>query len=177
MDRSTVLRRLAHLTQEQLILHTEIAREMSYALTDEIRQLARVSLRAARFEWMRASEEDRERVSDLPGLLHVVAWLAHLRAGVSGIYLLEIESERTLQPRIYLTAASGRITAMPAAPTVRPQAIGRGSPAACCEALLSGDPSHIASEGDEALVQAILEGFARVLRRPKTSQNSTDPAG
>jgi DNA-binding HxlR family transcriptional regulator len=175
VNRSTVYKRLGDLTGEGLILRTKSAGYVIYELTKEIRELVRVSLRAARCEWLRAIASDQARISDLPGLLHVVAPLAHVPAGLGGIYLLDIESETTLQRRIYLSAASGRVSAMPTASAARPGAVGRGSPEACLEALLWGDPAHIACEGDLVLAQAILQGFSRVLRRPNRPEQSQAP--
>jgi len=162
LGRSALLDRLRSLTGCGVLLREEHPGEVRYALADCARHLGLIVARAAWCEGQRASPADRALVSDLPGLLHLLAPLVRIPQDLSGICRLRIE-KATLEAEIYLTAASGRIAALGAAPTAAPQAVSHASPRDWCGALLHGDPSKISTTGDAMLGRAVLDGLSTAL--------------
>jgi len=161
LTRTVLFRRLHDLTMRRLVIREQRNGKVSYELSEAVRELVTVPLRAAHCESLRATAEDRSLTADLWGLLHVVAPLARVPVELTGTFRVHVES--SLTDDVYLTAASGRISALPAPPIGEAQATGSGSTVAWCDVLLGGDPVAIRTDADPALVSAILSGLASTL--------------
>jgi DNA-binding HxlR family transcriptional regulator len=153
--------RLAELTEQQLLLREGRGRNVSYTLRRAIRELATVMLRAAHCESLRATAEDRSLSADSWGLLHVVAPLAEIPTGLTGILLVHVESPRIED--VYLSAAAGRITALAVPPLGEPQATAGASTLAWCDVFFGGDPAQIPTDADPGLVSAIFLALTRAM--------------
>jgi len=163
LGRSTLLRRLRTLHEDGVLVREKHGREVRYALADSARHLAIVALRAARCEWLRATPSDRALSGDLPGLVHVLAPVGRIALSASGTCRLHLESKATPEADIYLTASSGKIAALAAAPIVEPQAAARATPEVLCEALFRSDPSMITTSGDHVLITAVFNALSTAL--------------
>ena len=153
--------RLAELTEQQLLLREGRGRNVSYTLRRAIRELATVMLRAAHCESLRATAEDRSLSADSWGLLHVVAPLAEIPTGLTGILLVHVESPRIED--VYLSAAAGRITALAVPPLGEPQATAGASTLAWCDVFFGGDPAQIPTDADPGLVSAIFLALTQAM--------------
>jgi DNA-binding HxlR family transcriptional regulator len=162
LKRTLLFRRVHGLTVQRLLVREEQGGNVSYRLSDAIRELATVPLRAAHCESLRGTAEDRSLRADLWGLLHVVAPLAQIPTELAGTLRVHVESSRVED--VYLTAAAGRISALPVPPVGEPQATGRGSTADWCDVLFGGDPAQIETDADPALVSGIFLGLTRAIR-------------
>jgi DNA-binding HxlR family transcriptional regulator len=160
---STLMRRLKTLPESGILVREKHAGKVRYALTDSARHLAILPLRAAQCEWRRATPSDRALSGDLPGLLHVLAPLARIPSDTNGACGWHLDSKTTLETDIYLTAASGKVATLNAAPTTIPQAVSHATPKVWCEALLHGDPSRIVTTGDDALFGSVFSGLSAAL--------------
>ncbi len=165
--RSTLLGRLQMLSSCGLLVRkAHPPREVRYGLTDGARHLVVVALRAAACggQGAGAREDPPPAAADLPGLLHMLAPLARVDRELAGACRWRLDSPGgELGVDTYLTARSGRIAALGAAPTVAPEADGLARPEVWCEALLRGDPSRILVSGDRALFDAIFGGLTAAL--------------
>jgi DNA-binding HxlR family transcriptional regulator len=161
--RSTLLRRLKALPEHGVLVREEHAGEVRYALAEGARHLVIVPLRAAQCEWRRATPADRARSGDLPGLLHVLAPLGRTPHNTSGTCQWHVNARGRLETDVYLAVASGKIAALNAAPVTAPQSVSHATPEAWCEALLRGDPSTIATTGDQAVFHAVFDALSSSL--------------
>jgi DNA-binding HxlR family transcriptional regulator len=160
---STLMRRLKTLPEQGVLVREKHAGKVHYALADGARHLAILPLRAAQCEWRRATPADMALGGDLPGLLHILAPLARISADAKGACGWHLDSKTTLEADIYLTAASGKVAVLNAAPTTAPQALAHATPTVWCEALLHGDRSAVVTTGDDALFNAVFNGLSAAL--------------
>jgi len=160
LGRSTLLDRLKTLFECGLLVRDEHRGEVRYGLTDKVRHLAIVVVRAAQCEWQRATRQDRMLTGDLPGLLHLLAPLGHITRDAAGACRWRLDS---IETDVYLTGRSGKIAALITAPGMAPGADSHASSQVWCDALLRGDPSRIATVGDEAIFNLILTGLSDAL--------------
>jgi DNA-binding HxlR family transcriptional regulator len=168
VKRAALYRHLRDLTTQRLLFRGGQGHNISYGLSDAIRELATVPLRAAHCESLRATSKDHSLTADLWGLLHVVAPLAEIPAEITGTFCVHVESPRI--DDVYLHAASGRITALAVPPVGEPQAIARANTLAWCDVLFGGDPAQITTDADPAVVSAIFVALCNVLH-PSGSAN------
>ena len=160
---STLMRRLKTLPEEGVLVREKQAGKVHYALADSARHLAILPLRAAQCEWRRATSADRSLSGDLPGLLHVLAPLVRISADAKGTCGWHLDSKTALEADIYLTATSGKVAVLNAAPTTAPQALAHATPEVWCEALLHGDRAAVLTTGDDALFDAVFNGLSVAL--------------
>ncbi len=137
--------------------------ETRYALPQDARRLAIIVLLAGRCEWRRAGPQDRTLGGDMPGLLHVLAPLARVPRGVTGSCCWRVDAPGAPALDIHLTAAAGRVAALGSSPLTGPDAAGHAVLEVWGEALLSGDPSEIATTGDQALFRAVFGALSAAL--------------
>lgn len=160
---STFKARLKTLRDYGVLVREKHDGETRYALPQDARRMAIVVLLAARCEWRRADPEDRTLGGDMPGLLHVLAPLARVPRATTGSCRWRVDAHGTPAPEVHLTAAAGRVAALGASPLTEPDAAGHAVLEVWCEALLSGDPSEIATTGEEALFRAIFGALSVAL--------------
>jgi DNA-binding HxlR family transcriptional regulator len=158
---AVLFRRLPELTTQRLLIREGHGRNVSYELSDAVRELVTVPLHAAHCETVRATSTDRSLPADLWGLLHVVAPLVEIPAEITGTFCVHVESPRI--DDVYLHAAAGRITALAVPPVGEPQAIVRASTLAWCDILFGGDAALNATGADPAVVSAIFLALSKVL--------------
>ena len=163
LRRSTFRERLRTLRDSGVLVRDKHEGETRYALPDGTRHLAIVALLAAQCEWRRASPADRSLGGDLPGLLHVLAPLARIPQSANGACRWRLDARAIPAVDIHLTATSGKVAALGTPPPTEPEAAGHATPQVCCEALLSGDRSAIATTGDQALFEAVFSGLSAAL--------------
>jgi DNA-binding HxlR family transcriptional regulator len=161
VKRAALYRHLRDLTTQRLLSREGQGHNISYGLSNAIRELATVPLGAAHCESLRATSKDRSLPADLWGLLHVVAPLAEIPAEITGTFCVHVESSRI--DDVYLHAAAGRITALAVPPVGEPEAVARASTLAWCDVLFGGDSAQITTEADPAAVSAIFLALSDAL--------------
>lgn len=125
-----------------------------YELSDYGRGLARLVLLAARWEWRWLDVRERPR-SDVCGLVHTIAPLARIAPELEGACRLHV-LEPAGEPLVDVSAARGKISALPLAPTVPIYAHARAGAGEWGRALLECDPGGIAIDGDGELLHAVI---------------------
>ena len=174
-SKSEVMHHLGHFAEYGLLSHEYAGTPRArWGLTDPMRELAPVMLRAARCEFMRGRPEDLALEHDLPGLLAVVAPRGVVEQGVSGVYRLEITTPGGTPESVHLLLAGGEVVSILDSTNLSPDAVGRASVIVWCEALASGDFSQVKSHGDLALAGHACEAMHRVLRHALEMPKWTD---
>jgi DNA-binding HxlR family transcriptional regulator len=161
LTRSVLRRHINDLRRRRLVVRDGQGHDVSYRLSDAVRELATVLLRAAHCESLRATAEDRSLSADLWGLLHVVAPLAEIPTGLTGVLLVHVESSRIED--VYLSAAAGRITALAVPPVGEPQATAGASTLEWCDVFFGGDPAQIPTDAHPGLVSAIFLALTQAM--------------
>lgn len=174
-SRSEVMHHLGYLAEYGLLSH-EYAGTLraQWGLTDPMRELAPVMLRAARCEFMRGRPEDLALEHDLPGLLAVVAPRGVVEQGVGGIYRLEMTKPGAAPESMHLLLSGGEVASILDGTKLAPDAVGRASVIVWCQALGSGDFAQIDGHGDLALAARACEAMHRALRHGLDMPKWTD---
>jgi DNA-binding HxlR family transcriptional regulator len=169
--RTTLRRRLSNLILEGLLERHQVRHSQLYELTARARHLAIVAMLAGRWEWQWFRPTDAAPASDLIDLLHMLAPIAEVSTPTAGVCQLHLETDGAVAPDVYLAALDGRILALTEAPANPPEAVGRASIEAWCEALLMPN-GGIRVAGNRTLMLAVLNALAAALRA-KPPQTST----
>jgi DNA-binding HxlR family transcriptional regulator len=170
LRRSTLRRRLSNLILGGLLEQQEVGRAERYGLTARARQLAMVAMLAGRWEWQWSRPEHVVRGSDLVALVHVIAPMARVSRATAGICQLHLDADGAAAPAIYLAASAGSIRTLREAPATPPEAVGRATPEAWCDALLRPD-RRITVDGNRTLMLAVLGALNEALhaKPPQTA--------
>ncbi len=169
--RTTLRRRLSNLILEGLLERQEVGQIQLYELTSRARYLAMVAMLAGRWEWQWFRPADAVPASDFSDLLHMLAPIAEVSGPTAGICQFHLETDGAAAPDIYLAARDGSILALTEAPPTPPEAVGRATPEAWCDALLLPN-GGISVAGDRTLMLAVLNALGAALRA-KPPQTST----
>ena len=169
--RTTLRRRLSNLILEGLLERQEVGHTQLYELTARARHLAMVAMRAGRWEWQWFRPTDAVPASDFIDLLHMLAPIAEVSGPTAGICQFHLETDGAAAPDIYLAARDGSILALTEAPATPPEAVGRGTPEAWCDALLVPN-GEISVAGNRTLMLAVISALSAALRA-KPPQTST----
>jgi DNA-binding HxlR family transcriptional regulator len=156
ISHGTLLRRLRYCTALGLLNTEKEGRSAWVSLSDAARRLASLAMSAACWEW---AFDDRDKgllASDLAGLIYQLAPLAHVHEDVNGIVKLHEDWPTTLQSDIYLAVGGGRLTPFVVGPLGPWDTVASASPQQWSEALISGVPAGITSNGDRALFEAVI---------------------
>jgi DNA-binding HxlR family transcriptional regulator len=140
------------------------AAHAQYELSDYGRRLTRLVLLAAQWErrWLDAEAQPQ---SDVGGLVHVVAPLAHTPPELEGacrLHILEPPGELPVD----IGVAKGKISALALAPTVPINAHAHAAAWAWGRALLECDSTGIAVDGDRQLLHAAIVALGAALHPP-----------
>jgi DNA-binding HxlR family transcriptional regulator len=162
LGRSALRRRLRELVLAGLLEQHKQGRVPMYALTASARHLALVAMLAGRWEWRWSRPAHATPSDDLLELLRMVAPVARLREPVAGICRLRLDADGARNHDIHLAARSGNVFALDGVPTSPPQAIGRATPEALCDALLLRE-GRIAISGDRLLLSAVIQAVGAAL--------------
>jgi DNA-binding HxlR family transcriptional regulator len=163
LRRSTLRRRLSNLILGGLLEHQEVAGVERYRLTARARQLATVAMLAGRWEWQWSRPEYVVPGTDLIDLLQVIAPMARVSKPTAGVCQLHFDADGAAAPAIYLAASAGSIRTHLKAPATPPEAVGRATPEAWCDALLLPD-RRITVDGNHRLMLAVLGALNDALR-------------
>jgi DNA-binding HxlR family transcriptional regulator len=160
--RSALRRRLRDLVLAGLLEQRKRGRIPLYELTARARHLAHVATLAGRWEWQWSRPDHPVPGGDLSKLLHMLAPVARIPEPIAGICQLHLDARGADDPDIYLAAQAGNVLALAGAPAAPPEAVGRASPEAWCDALLQRE-GPIATSGDEELLAAVIGALSRAL--------------
>ena len=163
LGRSALRRRLRELVLAGLLERRNRGRAPLYELTAGARHLALVAMLAGRWEWQWSKPERATPGKDLDRLLHMLAPVTHIPGPIAGICRLHFDTRGADDPDIYLAARAGRVLALADAPAAWPEAVGRATPEAWCDALLLRE-GPIAMSGDQALLAAVITALSTALR-------------
>jgi hypothetical protein len=169
--RTTLRRRLSNLILEGLLERHEVGHSQLYELTARARHLAIVAMLAGRWEWQWFRPADAVPARDFIDLVHVLAPVAEVSTPTAGVCQFHLETDGAVAPDVYLAALDGRILALTEAPANPPEAVGRASIEAWCEALLMPN-GGIRVAGNHTLMLAVISALAATLRA-KPPQTST----
>ena len=100
--------------------------------------------------------------SDFIDLLHMLAPIARVSGPTAGVCQFHLEADGAAIPDIYLAARAGNILALTEAPATPPEAIGRATLEAWCDALLSPN-GGITVAGDRVLMHAVISALSAAL--------------
>jgi DNA-binding HxlR family transcriptional regulator len=136
-----------------------------YELSAYGRRLTRLVLLAAQWErrWL---DPDTQPQSDVGGLVHLIAPLARIAPALEGACRLHV-LEPAGEPPVDISVATGRISALPLAPTVPIEAHARAGAREWGRALLESDPSGITVEGSRQLFDAAIVALGAALQPPR----------
>jgi DNA-binding HxlR family transcriptional regulator len=171
--RTTLRRRLSNLILEGLLERQEVGHIQIYELTARARHLAMVAMLAGRWECQWFKPADAVPATDFIDLLHMLAPIAEVSRPTAGICQFHLETDGVAAPDIYLAARDGSILALTEAPATPPEAVGRATPEAWCDALLVPN-GGISVAGDRTLMLAVISALSGALRA-KPPQTSTEP--
>jgi len=160
--RSALRRRLRELVLAGLLERRTRGRSSLYEMTARARHLAHVATLAGRWEWQWSRPQHPVPGRHLSKLLHMLAPVAHVPEPMAGICQLHLEARGADDPDIYLAAQAGNVLALAGAPAALPEAVGRASPEAWCDALLQRE-GPIAISGDQALLAAVIAALSTAL--------------
>jgi DNA-binding HxlR family transcriptional regulator len=132
-----------------------------YELAMRARRLAFLVLLAAR--WDRRWRPHLRVPSDVGGVIQMVAPLAHVAPGHSGICRLHIESEPA-EADVHMTISKGQISTFPLPPTTSYDAYGTTTPESWGRALLRRELVGIEIDGDCELLTAAVVALSESLR-------------
>jgi len=169
--RTTLRRRLSNLILEGLLERQEVGQIQLYELTARARHLAMVAMLAGRWEWQWFRPADAVPASDFSDLLHMLAPIAEISGATAGVCQFHLETDGAAAPDIYLAAREGSILALAEAPATPPEAVGRATPEAWCDALLIPN-GGISVAGNRTLMLAVISALGAALRA-KPPQTST----
>ncbi|HEY1688098.1 MAG TPA: hypothetical protein VGF95_04465 [Solirubrobacteraceae bacterium] len=173
LRRATLFRRLAALRRDGVLRHDE--RSGRYAIAEEARHFGVIALEAGRCERVLRGAEQGVRakamISDLPGLLHMLAPLCHLPHGLTGTCHWHFDADEVTDSDIFLAIGSGHLAALATPATSAASAVSHATPRIWCDALVHGDPSRLETSGDNALVAAAIDALSCVLR-PRASRTT-----
>ena len=159
---AAITRRLIRLAAASIIERKQDVNTVRYGLINGTRRLVIVPVLAARWEWQHDRPADLEVASDLSGLIHVLAPLAHAPDLPSGCCEFHVDRPAR-ECDIYLTAKGGRLTNVSSVSRCAPDARGRATPQTWCDALLVGRTSRIAVTGNRPLFVAVLGALSGAL--------------
>jgi DNA-binding HxlR family transcriptional regulator len=169
--RTTLRRRLSNLILEGLLERHEVGHTQLYELTVRARHLAMVAMLAGRWEWQWFRPAAAVPASDFIDLLHMLAPIAEVSGPTAGVCQFHLETDGAAAPDVYLAARNGSILALTEAPANPPEAVGRATPEAWCDALLLPN-GGISVAGDRTLMLAVISALGAALRA-KPPQTST----
>jgi DNA-binding HxlR family transcriptional regulator len=172
--RTTLRRRLSNLILEGLLERQEVGQIQLYELTLRARHLAMVAMLAGRWEWQWFRPADAVPASDFSDLLHMLAPIAEISGATAGVCQFHLEVDGAAAPDIYLAARDGRILALAEAPATPPEAVGRATHEAWCDALLLPN-GGISVAGNRTLMLAVISALSAALRAkpPQTSASTS----
>jgi len=159
---TTLRRRLSNLILEGLLERQDVGRIQLYELTVRARHLAIVAMLAGRWEWQWSRPAHAVPASDLIDLLHMLAPIARVSGPTAGVYQVHLETDAAAVPDIYLAARAGSLLALTEAPATPPEAVGRATTGAWCDALLSPN-GGITVAGDRVLMHAVISALSSAL--------------
>jgi DNA-binding HxlR family transcriptional regulator len=162
LGRSALRRRLRDLVLAGLLERRKRGRTPRYELTAGARHLALVAMLAGRWEWQWSRPQHPAPGRDLNQLLHMLAPVARIPEPIAGICQLHLDTRGAGDPDIYLAARAGDLLALADAPAAPPEAVGRVTPEALCDALLQRD-GPIAITGNKALLAAVIGALSTAL--------------
>lgn len=162
LGRSALRRRLRELILAGLLQRRKRGRVPLYELTAGARHLALVAMLAGRWEWHWSRPAHPAPGRDLNELLHMLAPVARIPEPMAGVCRLHLDARGADDREIYLAARAGHVLALADVPQARPEAIGRASPEAWCEALMHRE-GPIAMRGDQALLAAVIGALSAAL--------------
>ena len=171
--RTTLRRRLSNLILEGLLERQDVGHIQLYELTARARHLAMVAMLAGRWEWQWFRPADAVPANDFIDLLHMLAPIAEVSGPTAGICQLHLETDGAAAPDIYLAARDGSILALTETPSTPPEAVGRATPEAWCDALLLPN-GGISVAGNRTLMLAVISALSEALRAkpPQTSASA-----
>jgi DNA-binding HxlR family transcriptional regulator len=164
ISHGTLLRRLRYCTALGLLSTEKEGRSAWLSLGDAARRLASLAMSAACWEW---AFDDRDKgllASDLAGLIYQLAPLARVSEDMNGVVKLHEDWPTTLQSDVYLAVGGGRLTPFVVGPLGPWNTVASGTPQQWSEALISGDPAGITSNGDRTLLEAVIASLNPELR-------------
>ncbi|HXR29133.1 MAG TPA: winged helix-turn-helix transcriptional regulator [Solirubrobacteraceae bacterium] len=164
---AALMRRLAGLTLDGLLIRQELRGGVRYELAEDTRGLAELAILAMGWELARDAGRDEARPSDLLGMLRLLAPAASPPPELQGVCLLRVDGPGEREPGLSLAAAGGSLRALPASPVQRPAAILQGSLQAWLRALLAGSPSALVTVADPVLATGVLDALAALLCVPR----------
>jgi DNA-binding HxlR family transcriptional regulator len=159
LSRSKLRERLAGLVNGEILAHSDTHK---YELTDRSRDLMLVAVAAARWEWEFDQPAESPAAVNVARTLQMYAPKAQLAADLHGTCAIHVDGRESAA--VIAFAADGRqLRQMPHPPT-KPQASCKGPARAwCCDGLLLGRWRDVVSQGDRALMAAILASIATAL--------------
>jgi DNA-binding HxlR family transcriptional regulator len=160
LARSATRRRLRDLLADGILIRTHHGRRVRYALAPGARRLGLITVLAARWAWEWSAPA---AAGDLPGLLRLLAPVAHVPEPLTGVCRVHIDAEGIDPADVYLRAKAGTLVALRVAPNDPPHAVGYAPPKAWCDALLERNPSGIMTRGNTALMVGVLTSVSAAL--------------
>lgn len=139
-------------------------RAVLYALREDVWRLGRVAVCSALWRWRWASARVSRMSGDLAGLVRMLAprvRTAH-EEEIRVVLHVDAPDGRDGWPDVVVCLTDGRMT-VPELTLSDPNARARATPAAWCEALLSGEFNAITFDGDVTLACIVLAALASVL--------------
>jgi DNA-binding HxlR family transcriptional regulator len=162
LGRSALRRRMGELVLAGLLQRHGRPSAPEYALTPAARRLALVAMLAGRWEWQWSQLSLPAHGADLRDLVRMLAPVARVPEPVVGVCQLHLDTGATDDRDIYLAARTGTVRALAAVPTAPPDAVGRATPEALCNALLQRN-GPIEISGSRELLAAVIHALSTAL--------------
>ena len=158
IPRTPLPNRLADLLQRNILSR----RDHRYQLTDSARDLMRVAVAAARWAWEFEKPTADPLAGNVASVVQMYAPQAQLAADLRGTCLLTIDgSDRAAT--VALVAEGRELAAIGERPVSAPDASCAARPSAWCDGLLLGRWHGVLSQGNRALMAAILASLTATL--------------
>ncbi len=157
LPRTSLRNRLADLLQRGILSRDD----HHYELTDSARDLMLIAVAAARWEWEFDPPTSAPLAVNVARTLHMYAPKAQLAADLRGHCTIHVDGDDNA---VVAFAADGRrLATIREPPPTEPDASCQAPPRAWCDGLLLGRWLGVVSNGDRALMAAILASLTATL--------------
>jgi DNA-binding HxlR family transcriptional regulator len=166
LTEATLDNRLQHLREIGLVSYQRLRGfpvRVEYELTPTGRWLPAVALLAIRWEWRWGRPARPQMASDLVGLVRLIAPLAQVASGISGVCEIAVSSASAIEPSIVLDVRDGVLRILPDSRRPAADVRAEGRPLEWCRALVSGKGSGLQISGSASLADAVVKALYRAL--------------